>query len=210
MDLNQFLFNLLADPNIVYLLLIIGFYGLLYEITHPGLGAAGIVGTILLISAFYGMQALPTNYCGVALIGLAIFLFIAEAKFHGLGILLAGGIISMILGSILLFNSDVSAVHVSLPLILMLTATTAAITILLIRAVMASHRKKVLGGQEGLIGEKGKVFKEISPSHEGKVSVHGEIWNARSDENCAKDEKIKVVKVEGMLLTVQRVVEKGD
>jgi len=204
MDFRQSFFNILANPNVAYIFLILGFYGLLYEITHPGFGIPGIAGIVLLILAFFSMQMLPTNYAGVALIILAVTLFIAEAKVAGVGFLAAGGLISMILGSLLLFNSSSPAMRVDLSLIFGLSAATAGITIFLVRAVILSHKRKVLGGQEGLVGEEGRAVAEITAKKEGKVFVHGEIWNAGSDELIRKDEKIKVVEVKGMVLKVKR------
>jgi len=205
MDFRQSFLNILANPNIAYLFLMLGFYGLLYEITHPGFGIPGVVGIVLLILAFFSMQMLPTNYAGVALIILAISLFIAEAKVAGVGFLAAGGVVSMILGSLLLFDSSLPAMRVSFSLIMGLTAATAGITIFLVRAVILTHKRKVLGGQEGLVGEEGRAVSEITSKKEGKVFVHGELWNAYADEPVRKDEKIRVLEVQGMLLKVRRI-----
>jgi membrane-bound serine protease (ClpP class) len=205
MDARQKFFNVLANPNIVYILMIIGFYGLLYEVTHPGFGVPGIVGVIFLILAFYSLQTLPTNYAGVALILLGIILFIAEAFVPGFGLFTVGGIIAMALGSFLLFDTAAPMMRVAPTVVLAVTLTTAAITIFLIRLIIQVYRSKVHGGQEGIIGEKGEVYKTIIPGQEGKVYVHGEIWNAQADQEIAKGAKVEVVQITGMLLKVKRL-----
>ena len=205
MDFRQKFFNILANPNIAYIFLILGFYGLLYEITHPGFGMPGIVGAILLILSFFSMQLLPTNYAAVALIMLAVGLFIAEANTAGLGFLTAGGLLSMILGSMLLFDSPIPMMRVSISLVAGLSITTAVITIFLVRVVLRSHHRKVLSGKEELIGEEGIVYSETVSEKGGKVFVHGEIWNARADEKIKKDEKIKVVALKDLNMQVKRI-----
>jgi len=205
MDFREKFFNILANPNIAYILMILGFYGLLYEITHPGIGVPGVMGTIFLILAFFSMQTLPTNYAGLALIILAIILFIAEANVPGFGLLTLGGVVCMILGSMLLFDSPVPMMRVSLSLILSFSLTTAAITLFLVRAVITAHRAKVLSGKKGLIGEKGEAKTQLSAKKEGKVYVHGELWNAIADEEIKKGEKVIVEEIEGMLIKVKKV-----
>ena len=205
MDARQRFLNTLANPNVAYLFFILGFYGLLYEVTHAGAGLPGVVGTIFIILALFSMQLLPTNYAGLALIILAIVLFIAEAKIAGFGLLALGGIVCMILGSLMLFDSTVPMMRVSLSLVLSLTLTTAAITIFLVRLVILSHNKKIVSGKEGLIGEIGHADTNLLPEKEGKVFVHGELWNATASEHIRKDEKVTVVKAEGLTLTVKKV-----
>lgn len=204
MDLRQRILNVLANPNIAYLLMLLGFYGLLFEVTHPGVGFPGVAGAICLILAFFSLQMLPTNYAGVALIVLGLILFIAEAMVPGFGLLTLGGLVCMVLGSLILFKSSEQIMRVSLILIASVALTTATITIVLVRAVIISHRKKVISGQEGLIEARGHAKTHLIPGKEGKVFVHGEIWNAKSGEEIKKGKEIKVVKVDGMRLEVKR------
>ncbi len=204
MDFRQRFLSVLANPNIAYILLILGFYGLLYEITHPGIGFPGIAGAICIILAFFSMQVLPTNYAGLALIILAMILFIAEAMVPGFGLLTLGGLICMVLGSLLLFEAPSEIMRVSLILIVSLTLATAGITIVLVRAVVVSRRHKVVSGVEGLIEAAGHAETDIAPGGEGKVFIHGEIWNAVSKEKIEKGSEVRVVKVEGMLLEVKK------
>ncbi|MCK5580017.1 MAG: nodulation protein NfeD [Candidatus Omnitrophica bacterium] len=204
MDARQKFFNILANPNIAYILMILGFYGLMYEVTHPGIGVPGIMGAIFLILAFFSMQTLPTNYAGLALVILGLTLFIAEAFTPTFGLLTLGGFVCMILGSLLLFDSSVPLMRVSLSLILSFTLTTAGITLFLVRAVIRAHRQKKRGGKEGLVGEKGEAYSALTAGEEGKVYVHGELWNAISDENIKKGEKVTVEEVDSMTLKVKR------
>jgi len=148
MSVRERVLNVLVNPNIAYMFMILGFWGLLYEITHPGIGVPGVLGAIFLILAFYSMQTLPTNYAGVALIGLALILFIAEASVPGIGLLVLGGIVCMVLGSLMLFDSADPVMRVSLILILAITVFTATASILIIRLVLklrVSHPLNVSG-----------------------------------------------------------------
>ncbi len=202
MDAREKILNVIANPTIAYLLMLLGFYGLLFEFTHPGIGFPGIAGTIAIIIAFYGLQMLPTNYAGVALIALALILFIAEVKVPGFGLLALGGIICMLLGSLILVNSPYEFMSISLKVIIPLTLATALIVIFLAGAVIRVHREKIRSGQEGLIGEAGRALTPISPR--GKVFIHGEIWNARSEEPIAKNSEVEVVKIDGMVIWIKK------
>lgn len=204
MDSRQKLLNVLGDPNIAYILMILGFYGLLYEITNPGIGVPGVLGTIFLVLSFYSMQTLPTNYAGVALIGLGVILFVAEAMVPGFGLLTLGGLVSMVLGSLILFDTAEPIMRVSWALIASFPITTAGITIFLVRAVTRAHRQKTLSGKEGLIGSQGIVNAAVSPEKEGKVFVHGELWNAISEEKIKKNEMVIVTGVERLTLRVKK------
>lgn len=204
MNFRERFLNVLANPNIAYILMILGFYGLLFEVTHPGIGVPGIVGAICLILSFFSMQMLSTNYAGLALIILGIILFIAEVMAPGFGLLTLGGMTCMILGSLILFESSYEIMRVSMNLVIGFTLATAAITIVLIRSVVVSHKKKVISGVEGLIGGIGYVQSDILKGKEGKVFVHGEIWDAVSEEDIEKGEKIEVINVNGMVLEVKR------
>ena len=204
LNFRQRFLNVLANPNIAYILLVLGFYGLLFEVTHPGIGFPGIMGAICIILAFFSMQTLPTNYAGLALIILGIILFIAEVKVPGFGLPTLGGLVCMVLGSVLLFESPYEIMRVSITLILSLTLATAGITVILVRAVVMSHKRKAVSGREGLIGSGGVARTNIKAGKEGKVFVHGEIWNARSEKNIKKGSSIIVVNVDGMTLAVKK------
>ncbi len=200
MTLRQQILNVLINPNIAYILMILGFYGLLFEITHPGAWFPGIAGMVCLILAFYAFHTLPTNYAGLALIILAIILFIAEVKVTSYGLLTVGGVICMLLGSLFLVDSTAEFMQISLKLILPVVASTAAIFFFLVSLAVRAHRQKSAVGPEGMIGTVGEV------TVEGKVIVEGEIWDALSEERLKKGEKVQVVAVEGgMRLKVKKV-----
>lgn len=192
----------LAHPNIAYILLMLGFYGLLFEFTHPGVGFPGIAGAVCLILAFFGLQVLPTNYAGIALIVLAIGMFIAEVKVTSYGLLTIGGVVSLFLGSLILFPSPYDFMRVSLPLILAFTLSTVAIATFLTYIVVRARRKHIATGAEGLVGETGEVKRW--EGRRGKVFVHGELWDATSDEEQEVGASVKITSVSGMTLVVQK------
>lgn len=206
MDPRQKFFNVLANPNIAYFLMIFGFYGLLFEVTHPGFGVPGVLGTVFLILAFYSMQTLPTNYAGLALLLLGIILLIAEAYTPTFGVLTLGGLACMVLGSMLLFESVDPIMRVSKSAIIAFSLTTTAITLFLVRSVLRAHRAKAHGGAEGLVGEAGEAKTRFAAGKEkrGKVFIHGELWNAVSDEPIQKSDGIIVVEVKGLTLKIKK------
>ncbi len=197
----------LSDPNIAYILLLLGIYGIFFELSNPGAIFPGVVGAIFLILAFYSMQTLPVNYAGLLLILLALVLFILEIKITSYGLLSIGGIISMILGSLMLFESPENIANpmfkVSLKLILTFTLATAAFFLFALSMAFKTHRRKVTTGKEGLIGEIGRARTDIDP--EGQVQVHGEIWSAYADEPIPSGERIRVVEVDGLQVKVEKV-----
>ncbi len=206
MDARQKFLNVLANPNIAYLFMILGFYGLLYEVTHPGFGLPGVLGSVFLVLALYSMQTLPTNYAGLALTLLGLGLFVAEAFVPGFGVLALGGGLCMILGGVLLFGGEEPFMAgVSLEVILPLTLGTAVVTVLLVRMVFKAHRRKAVSGREGMVGETGIVRRAIPAGGEGKVFVHGGLWNARADGGIPEGGRVRVVGVEGLLLVVEPV-----
>jgi len=185
-------------------LMILGFYGLLFEVTHPGFGVPGVLGVAFLILAFYSMQTLPTNYAGLALMILGIILLATEVFTPTFGVLTLGGLTCLILGSMLLFDSVDPIMRVSRSLIYSFTLATGAITSFLVYSVMRSQRAKVTSGKEGLIGQIAETRKPISPKRKGKVFVHGEIWNAMSNDIINEGENATIVEVNGLTLTVER------
>ncbi len=194
--------NALSNPNVAYILMILGIYGLFFELASPGAILPGVVGAICLILAFYAFQTLPVNYAGLLLILLGIILFIAEIKIVSYGLLSVAGAISMILGSIMLMNTDVPFLKISWAVILPVVVATALFFSVVIGMAVRAHRRRPVSGIEAMIGLRGEAYTDIDP--EGKVFIHGEIWNAKSDEKITKGEKIKVINTEGMTLIVKR------
>jgi membrane-bound serine protease (ClpP class) len=198
---RQKLLNIIIHPNIAYLLMILGFYGLLFEITHPGVGVSGVAGLLCLIVAAYALQLLPVNYAGLLLILLAIILFIAEVKVHSYGLLTLGGLVAMTVGSLMLIRAPQPFIGVSLGIIVPVVAGTAVIFVFLVTLVVRAHAKKATTGNEGMIGAIGVVEVPLAP--EGKVFVHGEIWNASSEQPIAKGARVRVKAVKGLFLRVE-------
>jgi membrane-bound serine protease (ClpP class) len=190
--------RIIGDPNIAYILMMIGLAGLYFELAHPGAVFPGVVGAISLILAFYSFQTLPVNYAGLLLIALAVIFFIAEIKVASYGILSLGGIVSLTLGSIMLFEDVGVSLRLMAPTIVLIGGFFVIVSTLAFRA----YRAKPQSGVEGLIGEVGIVQKPIDP--EGLVFVHGEYWRATSSEKLEPGEMVAVEEVTGLLLKVRK------
>ena len=203
MGLRDRILTILSDPNIAYLLLLVGLAGLYFEFAHPGAILPGVVGGISLILSFFAMQTLPVNYAGVALIIFAIILFIAEIKIISHGMLTVAGIISLILGSLMLIESSVPALKVSLrvmiPAIVVISLFFAAVISLAIKAQI----RKPTTGSEAMVGKVGKAVTDIL--NEGKIEIAGEIWNASSSTPILKGEGAQVKGVKGLVLIVENI-----
>ena len=192
------LLQTISDPNISYILMMIGLAGLYFELANPGAIFPGVIGGISLILAFFSFQTLPVNYAGVMLILLAIIFFIAEVKVASYGMLSVGGIISLTLGSIMLYGDTGVSIKLMLPTILLVGGFFVVVAGIAFRTI---HRKP-LGGADGLPGEIGVVTETVDP--EGLLFVHGETWRAFSKEKLEKGEKAEVVAINGLLLEVKK------
>ncbi|MCW3106208.1 MAG: hypothetical protein JWQ09_714, partial [Segetibacter sp.] len=172
--------NIVSDPSVAYLLMMLGFYGILFELYNPGAILPGIVGVIALILAFYSMHTLPVNYAGLALIVFAIILFLLEVKIMSHGMLAIGGVFSLLLGSLMLIrtNSTLEFASISRSVIITTTIITALFFLFVIGMGLRAQRAKPVTGIEGMIGEIGETLSLLNLS--GKVHVHGEVWNAES------------------------------
>ncbi|NWF51659.1 MAG: nodulation protein NfeD [Nitrospirae bacterium] len=204
MGFRHKILSLISDPNIAYILMLLGFYGLFFELTNPGSIFPGVMGGICLILAFYAFQTLPVNYAGLLLIILAIILFILEVKIVSHGVLTIGGIISMIIGSLMLFESPAPFMKLSLRLILPAVVITALFFTLTLSLAFKAYRRKPVTGPEGLIGEEGVAGTDITKDG-GMVLLHGERWSAFSDEPISQGEKIKVQAVSGLKVKVKKL-----
>lgn len=188
----------IANPNLAYILLMLGLLGLYFEFSNPGAILPGVLGGIFLLLAIFSFQILPINYVGLLLILLAIGLFILEVKIQSYGILTVGGITAMIIGSIMLIDTPIPEFRPSLKVIIPVALALSLIFIFLIVIAIRAHMKKVYTGKEGLVGEIGVARSDIKP--EGKVFVHGEIWDAEATEDIAKGAKVKVLEVKDNLM----------
>lgn len=205
MGLRDKILKVISDPTIAYILLILGLAGLYFELSTPGAILPGVLGGICLILAFYAFQTLPINYAGLLLILLAIILFIAEVKVTSYGMLAVGGIVAMILGSVMLIKSPEPFMRISLTAILGTTAVTAAFFIFVVTMALRAQRQKTTTGAEGLIGQIGTVRTPLKP--EGSVLVGGELWSAQCKEGAEPGDKVRVRAVKGLMLFVSKDYE---
>lgn len=204
MTWRQRLLDTITNPNIAYILMIIGFYGILFELYNPGSILPGVVGGICLILGFYALQTLPVNYAGLALIVFSIILFLLEIKIQSFGLLSIGGVIALVMGSVMLYdNSRMPFIRVSWEVIMGVVIVTVLFFAFAIGLSIRTYRKQATTGKEGMIGEVGVVFKEIKPGSEGTVRLHGEFWKAISDQKIHKNKKVKVIEYDGKSLTLK-------
>lgn len=200
------LLNLLSDPNVAYILMMFGFYGLLFELYNPGAIFPGIIGAICLILAFYAMHTLPVNYAGLALILLGVILFLLEIKVVSHGMLTIGGIVSLALGSVFLFQTGFGGaiIRVSASVIITVTAASALFFLSVIGAGLRAQRLKPVSGLQGMVGETGETLSVLNPS--GSVSVRGEVWNAESVSGVIEEhQKIRVTAIQNLKLFVELI-----
>lgn len=198
----------LSDPNIAYVLMMIGFLGLVFELFNPGAIFPGIIGVISLVLAFYTMSSLPVNYAGVALIVFGIILYLLEIKVISHGMLAIGGTISVLLGSMFLFrtSSTQDVTSLSWVVIITTTATTLLFFLFIIGMGLRAQRLKPVSGQSALIGKEGLTITQMNP--DGMVKVAGETWKAVSDTGfMPADTKVKVTEVKGLTLHVSKTDE---
>jgi membrane-bound serine protease (ClpP class) len=207
MSLRQKVLNSIAHPNIAYLLMMAGILGLYMEFSHPGTIFPGVAGAICLLLAFASLQLLPINYTGLALMVLGIALLIGEAFIPAFGVLGIGGIISLALGSLLLFDTPASDFAVDRSIVFTAVATLGLFVFAISYLVVRSQSAAPALGMEGLIGKIGEARSKFSPN--GKIFVHGEYWDAQGDGEIAPGDRVKVVGYDGMRLRVVRLSE-GD
>jgi len=203
MSLRLKLLSLISEPNVAYILMLLGFYGLFFELTNPGAIFPGVVGAICLVLAFYAFQTLPVNYAGLILIILAIVLFILEVKITSHGALTIGGIISMLIGSLMLFDTSFPFLRLSLSFVIPAVLVTTLFFVLTIGLAVKALRAKPITGSEGLAGEEGLASTDIGPGG-GMALLHGEVWSVYSEEPVAKGEKLTVLSREGLKLKVKK------
>ena len=196
--------HILGNPNIAYLLLMVGIWGLILEFSHPGSLLPGTVGSICLILGLYALHTLPLNYAGLGLIILGIILFVLETQTPTNGILTIGGVISLGIGSFMLIGGEARYISLSIPLILTVVGITVAFFIFIISFAIKAQFRKVITGEEGLLNQEGYAKTNIGAK--GVVYVVGEYWSARSEDGkrIKKGGRIEVIKKEGRVLVVRR------
>ena len=204
MTFKERLLLLLTNPNIAYILLLLGVYGLFFELRSPGMIFPGVIGGICIILGFYALQLLPVNYAGVALIMLSGILFFLEIYITSHGMLTIGGIVSLLLGSLILFESGVPFFSLSWSTIVIAVVIIAGFFLFLAGIGIRAQLKRKASGKEGMIGEIGVARTGIDADG-GSVFIHGEYWNACSDVVVKKGSKVKVVEISNMVLKVEQV-----
>jgi membrane-bound serine protease (ClpP class) len=193
----------ISNPNIAYLLLLIGLAGLYFEFSTPGAILPGVIGGISLLLAFFGLSTLPVNYTGILLILFSIILFIAEIKIMSHGMLTVGGVISMALGSFMLFDTPEPALRISLQVLIPAVLTASAFFIVIIWLALRAQMRKHYSGTESMVNAEGQAQTDIRD--DGKVFYQGEYWTAQSDQFIPKGAKVRILKVEGLKLVVEEI-----
>ena len=205
MSFREKVLQAIADPNLAYILLMIGIWGIVLEFFHPGSLLPGIVGGICLILAFFALQILSFNMAGLVLIFLAVVLFVLDITVPSYGALTIGGIVSLALGSLMLIDPSAIYISISLEYIVIMVAFTSALFIFIVSYAIKAQFKKPATGPEGMVGSTGITRSNLKTK--GKIQIHGEIWNAileSSGEVIRKGEEVEVVRVEGMRLVVKK------
>jgi membrane-bound serine protease (ClpP class) len=191
----------LADPNIAFILMMIGLAGLYFELAHPGAVFPGVIGAICLLLAFYAFQTLPVNYIGILLILLAFISFILEFKITSYGLLSLAGLVSLFLGGMMLFRGGAGGVEISWSVLIPTVAVISLFFMGVAGIVFRSHLRRSMTGASGMVGERGVAYTPLNPT--GQVFVHGEYWQAVSETPVAKGEAVEVVEVVDLKLRVR-------
>ncbi|MBI5598395.1 MAG: nodulation protein NfeD [Deltaproteobacteria bacterium] len=202
MDLRHRVLDVISNPNVAYILMMIGVAGLFFELSNPGAVLPGVAGAICLVLAFYAFQTLPVNYAGFLLIALAFVFFVLEIKVVSFGLLTVAGVASLVLGSLMLFRSPLPFMRLSL---WVLMPTVVLVTLVLLTAMYFAvriHRKRPASGMEGIVGTEGTAVDAINPGSSGRVFVSGEYWDAAGDEPIESGARVKVVEIQGLRLKV--------
>ena len=194
--------NVITNPNLILILGMIGVYGLIIEFYNPGFGLPGILGAIFLLLAGYGLQLLPLNYTGVGLIVLGLILIIAEALMPSFGIMGLGGIAALSLGAMIMIESDIAVYQVSLPLVAAIAVAFALLLVFTLRTFFNIRKRPSISGIQTMIGVEGVSLTDLEQN--GMVEVQGEVWNAETDEQITKGEKIRVTGIHGAHLKVSK------
>jgi membrane-bound serine protease (ClpP class) len=204
---RQRLLAVLAEPNVAYILMLLGFYGLIFELQNPGAILPGVVGGICLILAFLALSVLPVNYAGIALILLGMVFFVAEIKVVSHGVLAAGGVLSLLLGSLILFQGSGGAAHVSWSVILGATTVTTLFFLFVVGAGLRAQRRRVTTGAAGLVGRRAAAIGRLDP--DGSVKVGDEIWRAVAASPVDAGAPVEIVGIEGLTLRVRPLESRG-
>ena len=200
-DWRDELLAVITNPNVAYILLMLGLYGLILEFYSPGLGVPGVVGVISLLLGAYALQMLPISYAGLALLLVGIALMVAEVVTPTVGVLGTGGVIAFVAGSIMLFDSELPGYRVSQPLIAAVAVASAGLFMLGLGAAARARRLRVSTGREAMLGAPAVALEDFAES--GRVRAFSESWQARSSRPVHKGDELRITGVDGLVLTVQ-------
>jgi membrane-bound serine protease (ClpP class) len=204
MTLRQRVLSAIAHPEVAYLLLTLGMLGLTIELWSPGAVLPGVAGGLCLLLAFFALRILPVNYAGLALMIFGLLLLMLEVKITSYGLLTAGGLASLLFGSMILMDSSVPELQLSLRFVLPIVFGIASIAVFLVRLAVASQRLHPVTGVAGMVGEVGHALTAIEPGRAGRVATHGEIWRAIALESIAEGDRLRITNVDGLTVTVRR------
>jgi membrane-bound serine protease (ClpP class) len=204
MTLRQRVLSAIAHPEVAFILLTLGTLGLTIELWSPGAVLPGVAGGLCLLLAFFAFQILPVNYAGLLLMLFGLLLLMLEVKIASYGLLTAGGLASLLFGSMILMDSSVPELQLSLRLVLPLVFALASIAVFLVRLAVASQRRQPVTGVASMIGESGYALTAIEPGAAGRVATHGEIWRAVAREPIAEGDRLQITDVDGLTVTVRK------
>jgi membrane-bound serine protease (ClpP class) len=200
-DWRSRLLGVITDPNVAYVLMLIGIYGLFFEFANPGYVLPGVAGAICLVLALYAFQILPVNYAGLALLSLGILFMLAEAFVPSFGALGIGGVIGFVIGSVILFDQGAAGYAVSLPLILALSLASAGFFLFVVGAAVKARKRPVVSGREELLRARGEVLDDFAGK--GRIRIHGEVWQAATRVPLKRGDRVRVTAVDGLVLSVE-------
>jgi membrane-bound serine protease (ClpP class) len=204
MTWRQRLLSGIAHPQVAYILLSLGVLGLTIELWNPGSILPGVAGALSLLLAFFALQILPVNYAGLLLMMLGLVLLVLEVFVSSFGVLAVGGIISLLFGSLILFDSPLPEMQLGLGFVLPITLALSGIMVFLANLAVRAHRRTAVTGPSGMLNELGRALTPIEPGGSGRVATRGEIWSAVSTEPIAAGDRVRVTDVNGLTLTVRR------
>ncbi len=204
-DWRNELLSVITNPNIAYILMLLGVYGLFFELANPGYVLPGVIGGICMLLALYALQVLPVNYAGLALMILGIIFMIAELFAPSFGALGIGGIIAFVMGSVILFDTEGSEIQVAIPIIVAVSTVSSIFFLIVLRMVFAAHNKPVVSGVDEMLGSIGQVLENFEVS--GHIHIHGETWQVQSQSPFRSGDQVRVVAIDGLILSVEPVKE---
>ena len=204
-DWRNELLSVITNPNIAYILMLLGVYGLFFEMANPGYVLPGVIGGICMLLALYALQVLPVNYAGLALMILGIIFMVGELFAPSFGALGIGGIIAFVMGSVILFDTEGSEIQVAIPIIVAVSTVSSIFFLIVLRMVFAAHNKPVVSGVDEMLGSIGQVLEDFEES--GRIHIHGETWQVQSQSPFRSGDQVRVVAIDGLILSVEPVKE---